>query len=216
MLDKLLDIIYPPVCGRCGKINKNSICNKCKIKLESQAAFGIDNYEQETNKYFDEHLYIFMYSGIIRNILLNYKFNDESYIYKTLTNFLIKNEKIVENIKRYDIIMPVPLSKNRKKERGYNQSELIARELCSIANIKLDNKTLKKQKNTTAQSTLNKENREKNIEGAYTIKRCDHLEGKKVLIIDDIFTTGSTVNECSKLIKKAGTKKIGILTIAKD
>ena len=216
MLDKLLDIIYPPVCGGCGKINKNSICNKCKIKLESQAAFGIDNYEQETNKYFDEHLYIFMYSGIIRNILLNYKFNDESYIYKTLTNFLIKNEKIVENIKRYDIIMPVPLSKNRKKERGYNQSELIARELCSIANIKLDNKTLKKQKNTTAQSTLNKENREKNIEGAYTIKRCDHLEGKKVLIIDDIFTTGSTVNECSKLIKKAGTKKIGILTIAKD
>lgn len=216
MLDKILDLIFPPVCGVCGRIDKNSLCKKCEIELKKQAVFGIDNYREDCQKLFDEHLYIFTYSGVIRDIMLNYKFNDDSYLYKTFTNFLLKNENFVENINSYDIIVPVPLSKKRKMERGYNQSLLIAKEISKSTKIKINNDCLKKVKNIVAQSTLNKEDRQKNIEGAFILKNNKNIQNKKVLIIDDIFTTGSTVNECSKIIKQAGATNIGILTIAKD
>lgn len=216
MLDKILDIIYPPVCGVCGRIDKNSLCKKCEIQLKSQATFGIDNYKEDYNKSFDEHLYIFMYSGAVRSIMLNYKFNENSYLYKTFSNFLLKNEKFVENIKRYDIIVPVPLSKKREKERGYNQSGLIAKEISKKTNIKMDKRCLRKIKNAVAQSTLNKEDRYINIEGAYRVNDSKNIQNKSILLIDDIYTTGSTVNECSKIMLQAGTKKVGVLTIAKD
>lgn len=213
MLDEILDIIFPPICGVCGKIEKNFLCKKCEMKLEKQAVFGQESY---SDRYFDEHLYVFLYSGVIRSLLLNYKFNDNTYLYKTFTNFLLKNKKFVENIKRYDIIVPVPLSKKREKERGYNQSLLLAKEISKSTKIKLNNKCLKKIKNLVAQSSLNKNERYKNIKGAFALKHNKIIQNKKVLIIDDIFTTGSTVNECSKVLKEAGAAKIGILTIAKD
>lgn len=216
MLDIFWDIIYPPVCGSCGKLDTNSLCKKCEKLLKSQAVFGIDNYTCDFNKYFDEHLYIFMYSGVIRKILLDYKFNDNSYLYKTFTNFLLKNEKFVENIKSYDIIIPVPLSSKRKKERGYNQSELIAREISNKTKLELMKKILIKQKNNTAQSNLDKEARLKNVQGAYKLKNTEKIKNKKALLVDDIFTTGSTANACSEIIKKLGIPTIGILTIAKD
>ena len=216
MLDFLLDLIYPPVCGVCGKMDKNSLCKKCEIQLKKQAVFGIDDYSQNSAKKIDEHMYIFMYGGVIRQIFLNYKFNEKAYLYKTFTNFLLKNEKFVEIIKSYDIIMPVPLSKERRKKRGYNQSELIAKEISKKLKIPINQTSLKKVQNIVAQSTLNKEQREKNIQGAYILKNAKSLKSKKVLIIDDIYTTGSTINECSKILYEVGTNKIGALTIAKD
>lgn len=216
MLDKIIDLIYPPVCGVCGKIDQNSLCSKCKIQLRKEEVFGVDDYSQDESKNFDEHLYIFVYGGIIRQVMLNYKFNSQAYLYKTFIKFLLKNEKFVEIIKSYDIIIPVPLSKKRMKERGYNQSYLIAKEISGLLNIKLNKKSLIKQQNIVAQSGLNKEQRLQNIKGAYTLKHPNKLQAKKVLIIDDIYTTGSTVNECSKIISKANTEKIGVLTIAKD
>lgn len=102
--------------------------------------------------------------------------------------------------------------------RGYNQSELIAKEIAKILQIKIDTKTLKKTKNNITQSTLNKEQREQNVIGAYTTKNTEKIKNKKILIFDDIYTTGNTVNECAKVLVQAGISKnnIGILTIAKD
>ncbi len=76
--------------------------------------------------------------------------------------------------------------------------------------------SLYKIKNIQPQSSLDKQNREKNIQGAYVIKNTKNIINKKVLLVDDIYTTGNTVNECSKMLKLAGARKIGILTIAKD
>ena len=216
MINSILNLIYPPVCGVCGKIDKNTLCNKCKIELKKHAIYGVDDYSLNFEINFDEHLYIFMYSDIIRKILIDYKFNDRSYLYKTFIKFLLKNEKSVEFIKSYDIIVPVPLNKKRKKERGYNQSELIARELSNETNIQMVKDCIIKVKNVEAQSSLNKEERQKNIQGVYELINTKDLDGKKVLIIDDVYTTGSTINECSKVLSKAHTSKIGALTIAKD
>lgn len=112
--------------------------------------------------------------------------------------------------------MPVPISKKRDKERGYNQSTLIARELSKLLNLKLVTNCLYKTKNVIEQSKLTKEKREENIQGVYSLKNIEKLENKKVLLFDDIYTTGSTVNECCKILRQASVKEIAVLTIAKD
>lgn len=161
-------------------------------------------------------MYIFRYEGKIRKIIIDYKFNEKSYIYVTFVNFLLKNKKIFENIKNYDTIIPVPISKKRQKERGYNQSLLIARKIAEKTNLELMNNCLIKTKNIIEQSKLNKEDRLQNIYGVYELKNRQLIENKKILLIDDIYTTGSTVNECSRMLRIANPAKIGVLVLAKD
>ena len=220
---KILNLIYPPMCGICGKLNDNFLCPKCQKILENEAVFGIDKYKKmeieknlEERKYFDEHLYIFEYEGIIRRIILKYKFEDKAYLYKTFVNFLLKNKNFFEFIKKYDTIIPVPISRKRRAMRGYNQSELIVKEIANFTNLKEESDCLFKIKNVIEQSKLNKEERQKNIQGVYELRNKEKLYKKKILLVDDIYTTGSTVNECSKVLRGAKPKQIGIFTIAKD
>lgn len=129
---------------------------------------------------------------------------------------MLKNKKFFQILKSYDTIIPVPISKQRRQKRGYNQSELIAREIAKRAKINYNNQSLLKTKNIIEQSKLNKEQRQKNIQGVYQIRNPKKIANKKILLIDDIYTTGSTANECSKILEQASPKKIGVLTIAKD
>lgn len=228
--EKIINLIYPQTCGICGKINNKTICSKCNIQLKKQEKMGILTKEElkenslEKEKFFEELIYIFKYEGQIRELILDYKFNEKSYMYKTFVNFLLKNKKIFENIKKYDKIIPVPISKKRYKERGYNQSLLIAKEISmqisyeTNNNIKLElvNNCLIKTKNIIEQSKLNKEDRQHNIQGVYTLKNGSILTNKSILLIDDIYTTGSTVNECSRVLQQAKPNKIGVLVLAKD
>ena len=101
-------------------------------------------------------------------------------------------------------------------QRGYNQTQLIAKEIAKNIDIKLCDDVLVKSKNTIAQSKLNKNKRKQNIKNAFKVLNLEKIQGKNILLFDDIFTTGSTVNECSKILKKAGAKTVGVLTIAKD
>lgn len=213
--EKLLDTIYPPVCGICGKLNENSLCKKCEKILNKQAKFIIEK-NVDINKNFAEHLYIFIYQGIIRELIIDYKFNEKTYLYRTFVNFLLKNKKLFKNLKSYDTIIPVPISQKRNKERGYNQSYLIAKEITNYVDLKLENNSLIKTKNIVEQSKLNKEERIRNIQGVYELKNKEKLFNKKILLIDDIYTTGSTVSECCKVLKEAEPKRIGVLTLAKD
>ena len=194
------------------------MCNKCKIKLENEFEFQTDNYEDDLNKNFIEHHYFFRYQNLIRSQILAIKFQEKSYIYKTIGYFLKNMQKSFENLKKYDIIIIVPISKQRNKERGYNQSELIAKEIASIIKVPIETKILFKIKNTVPQSSLNKKQREENAKGVYKVINTRKLNNKKILLIDDIYTTGNTVNECANILIKSGVerKNIGVLTIAKD
>ncbi|MBQ2937808.1 MAG: ComF family protein [Clostridia bacterium] len=212
-----LNLIYPKICGICGKINRNSLCKKCEIQLKKQAEIKIiKNGQDLENKYFSQLMYIFKYEGVIRKTILDYKFNDRPYISKTFVNFMLKDKKIFDNIQKYETIIPVPISKRRQKERGYNQSLLIAREISKQTNLDLMNNCLIKTKNIIEQSKLNKDEREKNIQGVYKLVNKQLIKNKKILVIDDIYTTGSTVNECSKVLIQGQPTKIGILVLAKD
>lgn len=211
----VLNFIYPPVCGICGKLNNEFLCRKCEKMLKNQSKFEIIENKYNSN-FYDNHLYIFQYQGIIRKIILDYKFNEKAYLYKTFVNFLLKDKKFFNILKTYDTIIPVPISKNRKKQRGYNQCLLLSKEISKILQIENNNNCLYKKKDIIPQSTLNKEEREQNIKGAYELKNIETIKNKRILLIDDIYTTGSTLNECAKILKKANPNKIDCLTIAKD
>ena len=219
--EKISNILYPPICGICEKINKDGLCPKCNLELKKQAEVNILQKEEieeniKKEKYFEELMYIFKYEGQVRKLILDYKFNEKSYLYKTFVNFLLKNEKIFENIKKYDKIIPVPISKKRNKERGYNQSMLISEEIANKTNLELVNNCLIKTKNIIEQSKLNKEDRQQNIQGVYSLQNERLITNKKILLVDDIYTTGSTVNECCKILQQANPKTIGVLVLAKD
>lgn len=214
ILHQILNLIYPQTCGICEKISQEPICKKCQTKLDDLFIGKLNNY---SDKYFTRHMYIFEYKGIIREKIIQYKFSDKAYLSDMFANFIIKNKKIYGFLKNYDIIIPVPISKNRKKQRGYNQTELIAKKIANnIENISLENKVLKKVKDIVPQSTLTQAERIENVKNAYTIINKEKIQGKSIVLLDDVFTTGSTLNECSRILEKANAKNIDILTIAKD
>ena len=218
ILEKTINLIYPQVCSICGKLNTKSLCNRCKNKLEKEFEYDIDDYSQNLEKNFIEHHYFFKYKNLIRSQLLSYKFKEKPFIYKTISSFLENKQKNFEKLKKYDIIIVVPISQKRQKERGYNQSELIAKEIAKMIPLKIERNILYKVKDTVPQSSLNKQQREENVKQVYKAKNIQKIKNKKILIFDDIYTTGNTVNECAKKLIEKGIQKnnIGILTIAKD
>lgn len=212
LFNNIINELYPKQCIICGKLYNDEICNKCYKTLEILAKS--QKYE---NKSFDEHIYLFKYEGKIRKLIIDYKFNDKAYLSNFFAKIIIKNEKICRKIKSYDIIIPVPIHKKRKNERGYNQSELIAKKIVkNINELELVTDSLIKEKNTAAQSTLTKQQRKQNVKQVYKLENKEKIQNKKIILIDDIYTTGSTAEECSKILKQNGAKEILILTIAKD
>lgn len=136
-------------------------------------------------------------------------------MYKTFAKLILKNEKICRIIKSYDIICSVPIHRKRKNDRGYNQSELIAKEVAkNIKEIKYV-KLLKKIVNNKRQSMLKREERKQNVKNVYEIQNKQIIEDKKIILFDDIYTTGNTVDECSKILKENKAKDILVLTLAR-
>lgn len=213
MFEKILNLIFPNVCGFCNQINKDSLCKNCELMLTK---YEINCITKTQNKYFDYLFCALKYKDCVREKILQYKFFENSYLYKTFAKIIIKNKKIYGFLKLYDIIISVPMHKSKKAVRGYNQSELIASELAKQMELEFGKNILIKQINTKVQSTLTKTQRTENIKNAFAVMDFEKIKGKKVILIDDIYTTGSTVNECSKVLKQAGAKEICVVTIAKD
>lgn len=217
-LNIVLDFIFPPCCGFCGKIGKTYLCDKCKNEFIYSNIYlnQVDNYKNNNLKFIDEHFYLFSYNGIIREKILQYKFNDNSYLANTISEFFINNEKLCGFLKKYDIMIAIPISQSRKRERGYNQSELIAKKISKAGLIYFESDILQKIKNNKPQSSLNYEQRLKNVKNVYKVENKQKIKGKRVLLFDDIYTTGATANECAMLLKQEGSREVGILTITKD
>lgn len=203
-----LDLIFPPKCGICKKDNDEYICNKC---LEE-----IKKYYVRESILDNEIISVFEYRDYIKRLIIDYKFNDKSYLYKTFSNIILKNEMICEQIKKYDIMVPVPVHIRRFLERGYNQSELISNEISKKLKIEHENKALIKIKNISPQSKKGKKERFENIKDVFKVSDEKLVKNKKILIFDDIYTTGSTYMECKRVLLNSGATKVGILTLAKD
>ena len=234
-LEKALNFIFPPVCGICGKMKDSYLCKECQNKIENDLVFlnKTDIYKTDKNqrnhystnndsyltniKYFSTHSYLFSYTTPIREKILQYKFKEQAYLANMFSEFFVKNEKLCRNLKKYDIIIPVPMTKKKVRKRGYNQSELIAKLIAkNIPNLKLESHVLVKINENKTQSTLNKRQRQENVKNVYKLQNVEKIKEKNIILFDDIYTTGATVNECAKVLKYGGANQITVLTIAKD
>ena len=203
-------IIFPTVCGFCFKlIDKGYVCDTCMKGIE-YLGFSYIPFIQDS--YFDKLICNYKYVGIVRKRILDYKFKHKKYLCRTFAEGMIYRLK--KEPLDIDIIIPVPISRKRRKQRGYNQSDLIAKIVAREINMEYSKNILLKLKENSRQSKLNKKERLQNVKNVFGIKQASDLVGKKVLLIDDIYTTGATVNECSKVLRKAGASKVIVYTVA--
>jgi len=209
MIEKILHMVFPISCGICGKMYKKPICPKCLKLIKSELKYY--TIKQEKNNVY----FISFYEGIIKNAILRFKFKDKPYLYDFFVEIIIRNTKIKNIINKYDYIVPVPMHKDNKKIRGYNQTELITKKIEKETGIKYL-KCLEKIKHNKQQSLLNEKERTKNVQKVYRIINKETINNKKILLIDDIYTTGSTANECIKELRKGKPKKVDILVICKS
>jgi competence protein ComFC len=114
-----------------------------------------------------------------------------------------------------DVMVPVPLHIRRLRERGFNQALLLVKELSKRAGIPYQERVLRKIKDTPVQITLKKRERSKNLKGAFQVQDQEAIKGKTVVLVDDVYTTGATVNECSRALLAAGAKQVAVLTVAR-
>ena len=113
-----------------------------------------------------------------------------------------------------DLLLPVPLHRQRLRERGFNQALLLAQDLSRRTGIPCNKRILQKKKPTLPQVNLSGPEREKGVRGAFQVTEKKKLKGKSILLVDDVYTTGATVNECSKVLMAGGAERVDVLTLA--
>lgn len=227
MVNNWLNIIqhylFPPTCILCENVGFDSqdICQPCFNDLEKNihCCYRCAEIFETPNPtpqlcgscismppFFDETYAPFIHQGIIRYLIASLKFNRQ-YKNARLLGYLLANylEKTAE---MPDLIIPVPLHKQRYKERGFNQSIEIAKTVSKKLNIPLDTLSCIRQRNTPHQIDLPAKQRRKNIKNAFLVER--PLEVNHVAIVDDVITTGSTANELAKILKKTGVARVDV------
>jgi len=211
-LSSLLDIFFPPKCVFCSRILSNpddSICDKCIESLPYA-----DDHGKQEGDVFDICVSPLYYTGVVRRSVLRYKFHGASHYAGTYGEFLADCIREIPDLK-YDIITWVPLSKKRERSRGYDQAMLIAKATASVL-VEPAVETLIKHKDVQAQSELgDKKERSANIKDAYVVTNADLIEGKRILLIDDVVTTSSTLEECTKVLTEAGAAEVLCAVLAR-
>ncbi len=202
------------LCSDCyKKLNKISgrLCTVCgdSLAAESMECMLCNNISYS----FASNQSCFYYDETAGTIIKSYKYGGRKYYAEHIAKLMFDNLNCFKGI---DLIVYVPISKNKNKLRGFNQSELLAKHLSKLTGIKVID-ALSKDEVKFSQAGLSREARLKNLSGTFHIKaeNNDKLKGKNILIIDDVFTTGSTLSECAKELKKAKPKKIITATFAK-
>ena len=208
--DYCIDLIYPRKCAFCGKkINERYTCRKCSNIIEYYHE-KVDISASEDKKC-DVIVSAISYDGFVKEKILQYKFRNAKYLAPAFAEILVP--KIDKYSPDFDFIVSVPISRKRLRERGYNQSDLIARYLSKFANIQYKADLLVKTKNNLRQSELDLNERKENVKDAYSIKNVEVIKKKKIILIDDIYTTGATLNECAKILKNAGADEVIGVTV---
>lgn len=208
------------LCNKCDssiiriyKLNHCKIC--CSIFFVNEESLCVSCAEGfHDTIYFDRSLSCFSYVDEIQELIKIGKFQMRRSIWKYLSKELI-NLILMEKLDDNYVIIPVPISKKRKRERGFNQSSIISKEIAKRFSMSLYLKALKKVKNNKPQSEKSALERKNNPKNCYKVINKHLIENKRIILVDDVFTTGSTVNECSRLLKESGAKEILVLTIAK-
>lgn len=233
-LQNLFDFILPKRCLLCGKIIKStdSLCPDCFKQIN----FISEPYCRHCGKPLIGHIddikglscieclskkslfrmcrAAIEYDEFSKKIILDFKFTDHLENRKLLAHWLYVAGKDIFELGA-DLIIPVPLHYTRLFRRKYNQSAILATELSSLIKIPTDFKSLKKIRYTLPQVQCNGKRRIVNIKNAFNVSKPENVKGKRIILIDDVYTTGSTLKECAKVLLKAGAKSVDALTVAR-
>lgn len=235
--EQLLSLIYPKSCFSCQKpLNPQShiyLCFDCWNKLESSisppfcAICGrpIDTLNvEETDKcpLCIGYHYCFKlgytaakYDGLIKDCIHSFKYSYNTYLAGTLAQLMINFSLRYIDLKQIDILVSVPLHWKKLRERGFNQAELLAKRISLKLGIPLEKNGLCRIKDILSQTQLQRQERLLNVKGAFVAKKADSFTGKRILLVDDVFTTGATLNECSRVLLQAGAKEVWVFSLAR-
>ena len=232
----LLDILYPRHCFACDRSlheEENSyICENCLEKIKesevrrcAKCGFGLGPGTissdkgcpecENTNLRFEKSFFVSDNKGPLKNLIHQFKYHKHVCLIKPLGDLLIGflQQDIITEI---DVVVPVPLHWKKKKERGFNQSELMAKKICKKLSLPISINNLRRVKNTSSQTLLSRLQRQKNVNGAFKVKNPETFLKKNVLLVDDVLTTGITASECARTLKNAGAKEVYLLALARS
>lgn len=231
-IQKMLQILYPEhiYCMACGKPilpeNRDSLCTCCRESLQRKTAYFCSKCGRIAKKrpksdlcpdcradlpVFSRGMTCCVYEGAAKKIIYDLKYAAKGYLAKNMAYIM---EKRAPRPCCYDIIVPVPMFGPKKLRRGYNQAELLAKELASLTGKPCVPQCLRRIRDTAPMSGLSRGERKENIKNMLQAERPKIIRGKNILLVDDVFTTGSTVNECCRILLAAGAGEIFVLTFA--
>lgn len=232
---KLLELIlFPSRCQICSavleKAGERVVCRACLDSLKSRSVsfcvccgrfFG-DSVQPrlcgsclQDKPPYSLHRSCGRYREKLKDMILLFKYRGFRILGKDLSAFMLDSPGSSDEVWwGIDAIVPVPLHPARQRERGYNQAEVLARELAKAKGKAVLNKSLVRIDQRPPQALVEAKNREKNVRGAFAVKSGGRIQGKTILLVDDVFTTGATLEECSRELAGAGAKEVRALTAA--
>lgn len=236
-LDALLDWFYPRHCYHCGEVLSQAgqrllcaecsvwlagaligenICSLCGLPLPMGA--GSDKMCgmcQSHPPAFDLARSFFSYASPVASIIRSFKFHGEFRAGPRFLGNLLERGWMPRKIRDVDAVVPVPLHWWRRRERGYNQSRLLARALSRHVGAPLIARKLIRTRYTAQQALLTTKKRRQNVRGAFKVRHKNAFAHLHVLLVDDVMTSGATADECARMLKKAGAGRVSVLTLAR-
>lgn len=229
MIKFVLDLLYPakPKCNICGREGTGAVCGICMASLDYLQGITCLHCGKQLNEHYNDSICpdckagifhydraysCFEYSGMGRELVHKFKYEGKTQLAKVIAGLM--EERLKNERPAIDVIVPVPIHEKKLKARGFNQSYLIAEHLGErLRKPVID--CLERSKETKEQYNLDRIQRHLNINGAFSVKLAYNIgKYKNVLLVDDIYTTGSTVNECSKVLKNSGARDVYVITAA--
>lgn len=227
----LLDILLPPRCLSCTTAVDvpGRLCSDCWAGVDFIAApqcrccglpFAFDEGDDSlcggclgNPPVFDQARAVLRYNGVARSLVLGFKHGDRTHGAPAFASWMQRSgAALLDNA---DAVTPVPLHRLRLFMRRYNQSALLAREIAAISGLTFEPDLLIRTRNTKNQGNFGRVGRFENVRGVFAVRPGRVAAGRRIILIDDVMTTGATVNACAKVLKQAGTASVGVLTLAR-
>ncbi|MCK4261622.1 ComF family protein [bacterium] len=151
----------------------------------------------------------------MRECIHFFKYQKKAYLARPLGEMLIDGMSNDEDLREADFLIPVPLDGRRFREREFNQAHLLAQVVSRDFKITISSRNLRRARRVPPQTQLSRKQREENVKGLFEVRSREEYKGRRILLIDDVFTTGATVNECARVLKEAGAEEVSVLTVAR-
>ncbi len=223
-LNILLDLLLPKLCFGCQKPG-SYLCPSCYKSIifttvplcpicEKPSPFGYTHPGCLTPLSINGMFVLGDYSGTLRKMIHYLKYRNVFSLSETLVNLWLK--KYPQELPKFDLLTPIPLHPKRLKDRGYNQAEILGKLFCQKRNLSFSNQILFRHRQTPAQMTIkNLKERRKNIIGAFSYNEKVNIEEKNIALVDDVATTGATIFEAAKVLKRNGAKTVWGIVLAR-